>query len=247
MQTVNKKHGNYYAMALLLVSLTITPVSLKALGVSLNLAAGVDAWRQLASVFGESHQPATTAELMALNDLNTTPPPAGQPEPYLYAEVHPVEPVAAFETATTVVAAPVQSSTAPRRRCPIAASRRASAMEVNAGITIEKQVSDALALRVKHIQIAALAKQNAQLDQERGKKIEKHIAQCRIELGNVLKALPVTDVKMLWRFKPVAAPFSGRNVEYNFQVPMPDMKRRSRADRVPATVQISSIPENAEL
>lgn len=246
MQTDNKKHSNYYAMGLLLVSLTITPFSLKAIGFSPNLSAGVDAWRQIASVFGESHQPATSAELLALSDLDTASPNDAQPEPYLYAEVQPVEPAIAVESAVPV-APLVQPSETPRRRCPNAASRRAPAMEVNAGVTIENQASEAIALRVKDIKIADLVKQNAHLDRERSQKVEKQIAQCRIELGNVLKALPAKDVRALLRYRQVAAPFSGSNVEFNFPVPMPDMKRRPRASRVPATVQISSIPENAEL
>jgi hypothetical protein len=247
MQTDNKKHSNYYAMGLLLVSLTITPFSLKAIGFSPNFSAGVDAWRQIASVFGESHQPATSAELLALNDLNTVQPNDAQPEPCLYAEVHPVEPAIAVESAVPVVAPPVQALETPRRRCPNAANRRAPAMEINAGVMIENQASDAIALRVKDIKIADLVKQNAHLDMERSKKLEKQVAQCRIELGNVLKALPVKDVRALWRYRQVAVPFNGSNFEFDFPVPMPDMKRRPRASHVPATVQISSIPENAEL
>jgi hypothetical protein len=247
MQTDNKKHSNYYAMGLLLVSLTITPFSLKAIGFSPNLSAGVDAWRQIASVFGESHQPATSAELMALNDLNTAQPNDAQPEPSLYAEVHPVEPAIAVESTVLVVAPQIQPSETPRRRCPNAASHRASAMEVNAGVTIENQVSDVLALRMKDIKVADLVKQSAHLDQERSKKFEQQIAPCRIELGNVLKALPVKDVRAVLRFRQVAVPFSGSNVVFDFQVPMPDMKRRLRASHVPAHMPISSIPEDAEL
>ena len=247
MQTVNKKHGNYYAMALLLVSLTITPVSLKALGISPNLSAGVDVWRQIASLFGENHQPPTAAELIALSDLDTAQPDNAQPEPYLYAEAQPAEPAKCSETALAVAAPQVHSAVEPLRRCPKAASRCAPVMEVNAGVTIERQTSDAIALRVKDINLVDLVKRNARLDRERGKKLEKEIARCQIELGEVLKSLPGKDAKAVLRFRPVAMPLGDPNVEYQFQVPMPSVKRWPRGSYTSAPVQISSIPENAEL
>ena len=247
MQTVNKKHGNYYAMALLLVSLTITPFSLKALGISPNLSAGVDAWRQIASLFGESQPPATSAELLALNDLNTAQPENSQPEPYLYAETQPTEPARGSVNTLAVVAPQLSSAAEPVHRCPKTASRCAPVMVVNAGVTIEKQTSDVIALRVKDIKLVDCVKRNGHLDRERSRKLEKQIAQCQIELGEALTSLPVTDARARLRLRPVAAPFGGPNVEYNFQVPIPGVKPWLRSRHTPATVQISSIPENAEL
>jgi hypothetical protein len=67
MQNVAKKQNATLAMAFLFVSVVITPLSLKAIGISPNLSAGVEAWRHIAGIFADSHQPVNAAELLALN------------------------------------------------------------------------------------------------------------------------------------------------------------------------------------
>ncbi len=67
MQNVAKKQNATFAMAFLLVGMVMTPLSLKVLGVSPNLTAGVEAWRRIAGTFADNQQPLNAAELMALN------------------------------------------------------------------------------------------------------------------------------------------------------------------------------------
>jgi len=67
MQNVAKKQSATIAMAFLFVSMLLAPLSLKAIGVSIDLSAGVDAWRHVAGIFTDSYQPASAAELLALN------------------------------------------------------------------------------------------------------------------------------------------------------------------------------------
>jgi len=67
MQNVAKKQSATIGMAFLFVSLLLTPLSLKAIGISIDLSAGADAWRQVAGIFTDSYQPAGAAELLALN------------------------------------------------------------------------------------------------------------------------------------------------------------------------------------
>src|SRR5262245_14401988 len=71
MQRTSKKNTTYMGMAFLFLSVTITPLSLKSLGLSPSLSAGVDAWRQISGIFGDSHQPVTSSELLALNSFNS--------------------------------------------------------------------------------------------------------------------------------------------------------------------------------
>src|SRR6185369_15786932 len=71
MQKINKTNNTYLGMAFLFLSLAITPFSLKAVGISPILFAGLDAWRQISSVFGDNHQPVTSSELLALNNINS--------------------------------------------------------------------------------------------------------------------------------------------------------------------------------
>jgi hypothetical protein len=65
MQNAAKKQNATLAAAFLFASLIITPLSLKALGVSLNFSAGVEAWRRIAGTIADNYQPANTAQLIA--------------------------------------------------------------------------------------------------------------------------------------------------------------------------------------
>jgi hypothetical protein len=67
MQNVAKKQSATFTMAFLFVSMVITPLSLKVLGISPSLSAGVEAWRRIASTFADNQQPLNAAELLALN------------------------------------------------------------------------------------------------------------------------------------------------------------------------------------
>lgn len=67
MQNVAKKQNATVMMAFLFVSMVITPLSLKAIGISPNLSAGVEAWRHIAGLLADSHLPVNAAELLALN------------------------------------------------------------------------------------------------------------------------------------------------------------------------------------
>ncbi|HKQ09335.1 MAG TPA: hypothetical protein VJ464_29705 [Blastocatellia bacterium] len=81
MQNVAKKQSATIAMAFLFASLLLTPLSLKAIGISIDLSAGVDAWRHVAGIFTDSYQPASAAELLALN-LMTEEPRRDEVEPF---------------------------------------------------------------------------------------------------------------------------------------------------------------------
>jgi hypothetical protein len=67
MQNVAKKQNATVMMAFLFMSMVITPLSLKAIGISPNLSAGVEAWRHIAGLLADSHQPVNAAALLALN------------------------------------------------------------------------------------------------------------------------------------------------------------------------------------
>ena len=69
MQNAGRKQNAAVTMAFLFVSLVLTPLSLKAIGISPNLSAGVEAWRRIAGIFTNSHQPVNAAELLALNAI----------------------------------------------------------------------------------------------------------------------------------------------------------------------------------
>ena len=114
MQNVAKKQNATFAMAFLFVGMVMTPLSLKVLGVSPNLTAGVEAWRRIAGTFADNQQPLNAAELMALN-LMPEESPREEVMPFaghLLASVRPqdvemsVAPVASLGNSVAASAAP---------------------------------------------------------------------------------------------------------------------------------------------
>src|SRR2546423_11118433 len=93
MQNVARKPNATVAMALLFVGLLIAPLSLKAIGISPTLSAGVAAWRQIAGIFADSYQPVNAWEMLAVN-LTDEGAPRDEAEPVtggLLASAPPLE------------------------------------------------------------------------------------------------------------------------------------------------------------
>jgi len=78
MQRINRSaHAPVGAAFFLFLGLAIVPVSLRAAGVQVSftprLAAAMDAWQQMAEVFGASYHPARPSELGVVKDLDNVP------------------------------------------------------------------------------------------------------------------------------------------------------------------------------
>src|SRR5215213_4919710 len=75
MQKINKTTSAPIAAVFFMLSLAIMPFSLKVVGFTLSLnpsmAAVVDVWNQIAWSFGSRNQPSSSAELLAINILNS--------------------------------------------------------------------------------------------------------------------------------------------------------------------------------
>src|SRR5215210_4922759 len=76
MKARHKTHPAPLAMTFLLFSFVLVPVSLKALGFNPSLSGMMQAWNQIAGVFGDGYQPVTTTELLALNQTPASEPAA---------------------------------------------------------------------------------------------------------------------------------------------------------------------------
>ena len=67
MQIAKGRQNAPLATALLFVSLAITPLSLRAVGISLNFGAGVEALRHIAGLLGDGRQPVGASDILARN------------------------------------------------------------------------------------------------------------------------------------------------------------------------------------
>jgi hypothetical protein len=248
MQRTNKKNTTYMGMAFLFLSLTITPLSLKSLGLSPSLTAGIDAWRQISSVFGDSHQPATSSELLALNSFDSgdaaSVDSSNGIEQSLLAEW---QPETAPASALQFDAAELQpKETASRqRRCarsadhsPRAIKRVEFASVINHEIEIQTQ-----ACEPSFKPVMAIGKDD-------WKNFEKQLSQYKFDVGEAVKLMPIRDLKVMMRLKGFSMPavFGAPKCDSRKALPPEQAKElKQRAMRARAIEQVPTASENCEL
>ncbi|HKP85811.1 MAG TPA: hypothetical protein VJZ26_06935 [Blastocatellia bacterium] len=247
MQRTNKKNSTYMGMAFLFLSLAITPISLKSAGISQNLLAGVDAWRQISSVFSDSIQPATSSELLALNNLNSGAGAGANGDseiPQSLVAQSQVESAAASEPRTSDV--DLQPASSDReKRCPKSAlrpSRVAGRGELAAVVNTQ--------IRVHAQMIEAAARPEVIIDKEVWKSVRNQLALRRFEIGDAVKILPVSDMKVMVKLKElnIALPHAIPNCDVRKTQPARQVREaRLRAIRAQDESSSPSAPENCEL
>ncbi len=239
-------------MAFLFLSVTITPLSLKSIGLSPSLTAGIDAWRQISSVFGDSHQPVTSSELLALNNLNsddaTSVDSSNGIEQSLIAELQAEIPQSYTLQLSGAELQPselqAKETNNRQRRCP-----KAAAQSLRAVSRIETHTVEIASVINSEIAQAA-AKPVMVINRSDWKNFEKHISQYRFDIGEAMKLLPMKDLKMMIRVKGLAVPVAPIAPKCNTRkAPSPEQAKQLqlRAMRERAADQLPTAPENCEL
>lgn len=250
MQRTNKKSATYLGMAFLLLSVTITPLSLKSIGLSPSLTAGIDAWRQISSVFGDSHQPVTSSELLALNKLNSgdiTGTDSGNGiEQSMIAELQP-EMTGATDVQMSTEELRAKATCNQHKPCsksanqPLRAIKRVEiASIINPDIEIQTPVVEPMLRPVVVINKADF------------KNFEKHLSQYTFDVGGAMKFLPVKDLRVMVKLKSLSLPVISCAPKCNSRkapVPEPVKDLRQRAVRASATdpFPVPTTSENCEL
>jgi hypothetical protein len=206
MQNVAKKQNATVAMAFLFVSL-VMPLSLKAVGISPNLSAGVEAWHRIAGIFAESHQPADGAELLALNratedsSRNESSLLAGE----LLASAQPLD-VQLSATLVPSVSESVTTSRPSSPRCPKTARLAPRSMAVVPVAPIVRDVEVSVeGLSGEALNAAEAAKAAVPVRREVMRRYEQAVANYRVNLGEAMRVLP-KDFKVMLKIKPAAMP-----------------------------------------
>lgn len=248
MQGTNKKSATYMGMAFLFLSATITPLSLKSIGLSPSLTAGIDAWRQISSVFGDSHQPVTSSELLALNRLNsddaTSIDSSNGIEQSLIAELQP-EIVEASNIQVSTDELQAKASGNRQKRCSRSADQSLRAVRhveivsaINPDVEIHTRIAEPAIRPVVVINKADF------------EKFEKHLSQYKFNVGEAMKFLPVKDFRVMLKLKGLSvpvAPIAPRCNTRKATVPEQAKELQQRAMRASATDQVSTASENCEL
>jgi hypothetical protein len=245
MQRISRKNTTYLGMAFLFVSLAITPVSLKALGVSPNLFAGVDAWRQISNVFGDGHQPVAASEILALNKYSSGEDiGAGrenEAQPLMIAET--LTPSAEL-LASAELMAPMASSNQ-QKRCPKSALRAAQTFKQAEIVAFANPENVASAQQVESVARPAL-----RIERQEWAKIGKQLAQYRVEIDEAVKIVPIRDMSVMVKLKSLnlSLPRLLMNCDSRKSLTPEQVKEiRLRASRMPAEPLSPSAPENCEL
>ena len=203
MQNVAKKQNATFAMAFLVIGMVMTPLSLKVLGISPSLSAGVEAWRRIASTFADNQQPVNAAELLALN-LTPAESPREEVMPSasrLLASAQPQDVQLSAARADNGVAISAAASLNARCAKPIRLAPRVAPLAPMASVTV---------LPLEEIRAGAVAgnegvKGIVPIRSEALHNYERAMATYRINLGETLKDVS-NEFKVTVKVKPPVMP-----------------------------------------
>jgi len=208
MQSVAKKQNATFATAFLFATMVITPLSLKALGISPNFSAGVEAWRHIAGIFADSHQPLNAADLLALNLApEDTPRPEATPLiSGLLASMQPLDMQLTAEPALSMgdhIAGSSDTVAVSVPRC--AKSMKLTPRPTPSAPIARPAIVASQGICGKGTTGAEAAKVVAPIRKETMRSYERAIATYRVDLGAALKFVP-KDFKVMINLKPSMMP-----------------------------------------
>jgi len=247
MQKINKTNNTYLGMAFLFLSLAITPFSLKAVGISPNLFAGLDAWRQISSVFGDNHQPVTSSELLALNNVNSGEDTGADREigiqQFMAAQLQ-VESAEASVPAASDAHARTAAASNQQKPCPKSAPRPARVAGTSESASVVISAIEAHAQRVE-----AAARPEVIINKSALRNFQRQLTRHKFEIGEVMKIVPIRDLDVLVKLKgmniafPILPKCDSRKPQPREQV----KETRLRASREQVESATLTAPENCEL
>lgn len=245
-QRTNKKNATYMGMAFLFLSVTITPLSLKSIGLSPSLTAGIDAWRHISSVFGDSHQPVTSSELLALNSLNsgkaTTVDSSNEIDQSLIAELQ-AETTESYTLQSSGVKLQAKETNNRQKRCAKAA---AQALRAVRRVEIASVLNPEIEIHTQAVVSPVMI-----INKADWKNFDKHL-QYKFDIGEAMKLLPMKDSRVMIKLKSLQAPVVPEAPRCNSRkAPSPEqvkqLQQRAMRERAADQPQPPTASENCEL
>ncbi|MFP5261675.1 MAG: hypothetical protein ACLGJB_07195 [Blastocatellia bacterium] len=210
MQKINKTTSAPLAGAFFVLSLAIMPFSLKAVGftVSLNpsLSAVVDVWNQVAGSYGGGHQPATSAELLAISSLDSDEAPAAATEGNpLLARLDQDGPAEMYMPRFSAIEVEDINAGAPGPRAPKAMPRAARSVKRAGADSYYREIQVRIERHAEALKAAEAAQREVSAHLERLKGLDKPLAGVRLDFVKMFKSIPANkDVRVFVRVKPGA-------------------------------------------
>jgi hypothetical protein len=252
MQRINRSaHAPLGTAFFLFLGLAILPFSLRAAGVQVSfsprLAAAMDAWQQIADVFGASYHPAPASELSVVKDLDSDP---SNP---IESPVRPSSEFACAQKAEEWAGTVVDVSEA--RVLKAASVRRASSKSASCRSLPSNRVALVVAVESikasfeKHASVigALGAMKLATLKREELlKSFDKQVFKQTFEPIGEVRRLPVSEnMRVLVRVKRAAVGSSAKTAECKVFSALASA-RRHECDRAILTGMTTGSPDNSE-
>lgn len=252
MQRINRSaHAPVGTAFFLFLGLAILPFSLRAAGVQVSfsprLAAAMDAWQQIAEVFGASYHPAPASELSVVKDLDSDP--SNRIE-------SPVRPSSEFACADEVGELPgtvldVPKARAPKaapalRASPKSASRRSPAANRVALVVAAEAIKASFEKHAPAIGALGAMKLATLKREELLKSIDKQVFKQTFEPIGEVRNLPVSkNIRVLIRVKRAAAGSSAKTAECKVSSALASALRHE-CERAILTGMTTGSPDHSE-
>lgn len=252
MQRLNRSaHAQVGAAFFLFLGLAILPVSLRAAGVKISfsprLSAAMDAWQQIAEVFGASYHPAPAPELSVITDPDGDPSKPIESSLRLSSEFACTQ--KAEEWAGTAIDSPkvrAPKSAAALRATPKSESRRSPAANRVALIVAAGAIRATFEKHAPAINALGAMKLETLMREQLVKSFEKQRLWQSFEPLGEIKNLPVPkSTRVQVRMKRAAAGLSAKAAECKVFSALASA-RRPECDRAILTGKPSASPDNSE-
>jgi len=208
MKTGHKTHSAPLGMIFLFLSLVLVPASIKFTGFSPSFSGMVQAWNQIAGVFGSGYQPASTTDLIALNQPERSEPSAPANESCCQgALLASLESPDYEETEVKAADVPVQPCSVERPAPGTKAIKRAVARKAVVIASSTEVKTGNKDFRIVAFDVQEMTSVEPVIQVETLKALEKAATSKSLNLTRIMNGLPAPkEVKVLWRFNQKLAP-----------------------------------------
>lgn len=248
MQRLNRSaHAPIGKAFFLFLGLAILPISLRAAGFQVSfspsLSAAIDAWQQIADVFGAEYQPARASDLSAPNDSDREPLKASSACPRSeFACAREIEQLSGSVQVASKVSAPKGGYL--RGACPRTASRASAGTRPVEPDIAAAAIQAILEKRARTLEALSAIKLETMTRDGLLKSIEKHMAGRSLE---TVKNLPIPQsLRVFVRVKPPAIPSATKAAECKGRAALASAQRLER-ERAILTSMPSTSPDNCDL
>lgn len=253
MQRINRSaHAPVGTAFFLFLGLAILPVSLRAAGVQVSfsprLAAAMDAWQQIAEVFGASYHPARPSELGVVKDIDSDPSnpidSSVSPRSSEFACADEVEELPG--TVLDVPKARAHKAAPALRASPKSESRWSPAANRVALVVAAEVIKASFEKHAPAIKALGAMKLETLRRAQLVKSIEKQVFTQSFEpIGEIRSFAVPKSMRVLVRLKRAAAGFPAKTAEYKVFSALASA-RRHECERALLTGLPSASPDNSE-